>query len=64
MEIEIINRKIKNKILVQQGSSEVNPVIFFVPKTDAGVDLSACKFFVSIEMCIRDRRKAVQHCRA
>nr|DAG11303.1 MAG TPA: hypothetical protein [Caudoviricetes sp.] len=48
MEIEIINRKIKNKILVQQGSSEVNPVIFFVPKTDAGVDLSACKFFVSI----------------
>lgn len=48
MEIEIINRKIKNKILVQQGSSEVNPVVFFVPKTDAGVDLSACKFFVSI----------------
>jgi hypothetical protein len=48
LEIEIINRKIKNKILVQQGSSEVNPVIFFVPKTDAGVDLSACKFFVSI----------------
>ena len=26
----------------------MNPVIFFVPKTDAGVDLSACKFFVSI----------------
>ena len=48
MELEIINRKIKNKILVQQGSSEVNPVVFFVPKTDAGVDLSACKFFVSI----------------
>ena len=43
-----MNRKIKNKILVQQGSSEVNPVAFFVPKTDAGVDLSTCKFFVSI----------------
>lgn len=26
----------------------MNPVVFFVPKTDAGVDLSACKFFVSI----------------
>ena len=43
-----MNRKIKNKILVQQGSSEVNPVAFFVPKTDAGVDLSTCKFFVSV----------------
>ena len=48
MNLEVINRKIKNKILVQQGSSEVNPVAFFVPKTDAGVDLSSCKFFVSI----------------
>ena len=48
MNLEVMNRKIKNKILVQQGSSEVNPVAFFVPKTDAGVDLSTCKFFVSI----------------
>ena len=48
MNITINHRLIGVKIHVQQGSSEVNPVIFFVPKTDAGVDLSACKFFVSI----------------
>ena len=48
MNITINHRLIGIKIHVQQGSSEVNPVVFFVPKTDAGVDLSACKFFVSI----------------
>ena len=48
LNITINHRLIGVKIHVQQGSSEVNPVIFFVPKTDAGVDLSACKFFVSI----------------
>ena len=48
MNITINHRLIGVKIHVQQGSSEVNPVAFFVPKTDAGVDLSACKFFVSI----------------
>lgn len=48
MEIDIVNRTIKRTIHVQQGSSEVNPVVFFIPKTDAGVDLSACNFFVSI----------------
>ena len=48
MDITINHRLIGVKIHVQQGSSEVNPVVFFVPKTDAGVDLSACKFFVSI----------------
>ena len=48
MNIIIDDRWVSSKIEVQQGSSEVNPVIFFVPKTDAGVDLSACKFFVSI----------------
>lgn len=48
MDITINHRLIGVKIHVQQGSSEVNPVAFFVPKTDAGVDLSACKFFVSI----------------
>ena len=48
MNITINHRLIGVKIHVQQGSSEVNPVVFFVPKTDAGVDLSACKFFVSI----------------
>ena len=48
MDITINHRLIGVKIHVQQGSSEVNPVAFFVPKTDAGVDLSACNFFVSI----------------
>ena len=48
MNITINHRLIGVKIHVQQGSSEVNPVAFFVPKTDAGVDLSACKFFISI----------------
>lgn len=48
MEINVVNRNIKRTIHAQQGSSEVNPVVFFIPKTDAGVDLSACKFFVSI----------------
>lgn len=48
MDITINHRLIGVKIYVQQGSSEVNPVAFFVPKTDAGVDLSACNFFVSI----------------
>ena len=48
MNITINHRLIGVKIHVQQGSSEVNPVAFFVPKTDAGVDLSTCKFFVSI----------------
>ena len=48
LNITINHRLIGVKIPVQQGSSEVNPVVFFVPKTDAGVDLSACKFFVSI----------------
>ena len=48
MEINVINRNIKRTIHVQQGSSEVNPVVFFIPKIDAGVDLSSCNFFVSI----------------
>ena len=48
MNITINHRLIGVKIHVQQGSSEVNPVAFFVPKTDAGVDLSTCKFFVSV----------------
>ena len=48
MNIIVNDRWISSKLEVQQGSSEVNPVAFFVPKTDAGVDLSACKFFVSI----------------
>ena len=48
MEIDIVNRNIKRTIHVQQGSSEVNPVVFFISKIDAGVDLSACNFFVSI----------------
>ena len=48
MNITVNDRWISSKLEVQQGSSEVNPVAFFVPKTDAGVDLSSCNFFISI----------------
>ncbi len=48
MTFSVVDRKIINKIFLQQGSSHVNLVTFSLPKTDGGVDLSSCKFFISI----------------
>ena len=48
MNITINHRFIDVKLFVQQGSSEVNPVIFLLPSIDEGVTLSDCNFFVSV----------------